>query len=442
MGDRDTIVAISSGQGAAGVAVIRISGDLAPEILRRLGALRQEPRKAELVRLKHPATGEVLDHALALAFPAPHSFTGEHVGEFHVHGGRAVQAAVIDAVLSVSPSIRVAMAGEFTRRAFHNGKLDLSEIEGLAALIDSETEWQRRQAIRLLDGELGRMATSWRKSLIEAMASIDARLDFSDEGDVAEDGLKQELDLLLGPVVKGIKGILGSAGHGERLREGYRVAIVGEPNAGKSSLLNAIARRDVAIVSSQPGTTRDVLELRCDIGGLPVTFYDTAGLRASDDVVEQEGIRRAVNVAVEADIVLHLHPVDSSMKRSRQFDGIVWNISSKADLAKPEEQEIAVSAMTGAGLDHLLQALERHFKDSHGGEPALVSDARQRGAMLAAVFYIESAMERIGVIEAAMPEELLAESLRLAVRSLDALIGRVAVDDVLDQIFARFCIGK
>jgi tRNA modification GTPase len=444
MSDKDTIVAVSSGAGQAGVAVIRISGEQASHVLSALGAVRQTPRRAELVSLRHPERGDVLDRALSLFFPAPHSFTGESVAELHIHGGRAVQAAVIDAILSTAPAVRVAEAGEFTRRAFRNGKLDLTEIAGLAALIDSETEWQRRQAMRLLEGELGRMVDAWRRPLVQALSCIDAVLDFADEGDVADEGVLAEVRALLSPVLAGMRDVLSTGTAGERLREGYRVAIIGPPNVGKSSLLNAIAGRDIAIVSDEAGTTRDVLELRCDIAGLPVTFYDTAGLRDTANPVEREGISRAHRTARDADIVLMLSPVDSALEQTEAVPTDAWQVTTMIDRAAASVSgRLAVSARTGAGIGALLETIGQHLKNEHGNEPSVISEARQRRAIEEASRTIDSVLQQINDVDAAdVSEELLAESLRVTCRTLDQLIGKVKVDDVLDEIFGRFCIGK
>ena len=444
MSDKDTIVAISSGAGVAGVAVIRISGPRAPDILGKLGAPDLVPRNARLVRLRHPASGDVLDRALSLFFPAPHSFTGEDVVELHVHGSRAVLASVIDAILTLGDGVRLANAGEFSRRAFINGKMDLAEAEGLAALIDSETEWQRRQALRLLEGELGRLVRTWRAPLVQAMACLDASLDFSDEADVPAEHLLGEIVPLLSPVLADIQKILASAASGERLRDGYCVAIIGAPNAGKSSLINAIAKRDVAIVSSEPGTTRDVLELRCDIEGIPVRFLDTAGIRPTTNPVEAEGIRRARMGAESSDLVLALHPVDSVAEQILPVHPCTWEVTTKIDLlSNGKKPGHAVSAVSGEGVDALLETIARHFKGLHGHEPALLSQARQHEALRTAVGHIESVLKHILAINgSSYPEELLAESLRLAVRALDRLIGRVDSEEVLDGIFGRFCIGK
>src|SRR6476646_548697 len=299
---RDTIFALSSGRPPAAIAVVRISGPRAGDALTVLAGRLPEPRKAALARVRDPATGEAIDEALALWFPAPRSETGEDMAELQLHGGRAVIAAVLSALGRIE-GFRPAEAGEFTRRAFENGRMDLTAVEGLADLIGAETEAQRRQAYRQLKGLLGKRAETWRARMIEALALVEARIDFSDEADVPED--------LIGPALKVVQGLrdeiaeaLAGAARGERLRDGLVVAIAGPPNAGKSTLLNRIARREAAIVSPYAGTTRDVIEVHLDLGGWPVTLLDTAGIRESQDPVELEGVRRARERANTADLIL------------------------------------------------------------------------------------------------------------------------------------------
>ena len=299
---RPTIFALSSGRPPAAIAVVRVSGPQAGAALKALIGRVPEPRKAVLAHVREPQSGEVIDEVLALWFPAPHSETGEDVAELQLHGGHAVVAGVLDALGKIE-GCRLAEAGEFTRRAFENGRLDLTAVEGLADLIAAETPAQRRQAFRQLKGLIGDRAEDWRRRLIEALALIEARIDFSDEADVPED--------LMGPALHAAQQLrdeiaeaLADGGRGERLREGLVVAIAGPPNAGKSTLLNRLARREAAIVSPYPGTTRDVIEVHLDLGGYPVTLLDTAGIRESDDPVEQEGVRRARGRAADADLVL------------------------------------------------------------------------------------------------------------------------------------------
>jgi tRNA modification GTPase len=308
MTDRPTIFALSSGRPPVAIAVIRISGSRAGDALKALTGKIPAPRKAHLARIRDPQTGEVLDEALGLWFPAPNSETGEDTAELQLHGGRAVIAAVLDA-LSRIEGLKPAEAGEFTRRAFENGKLDLTAVEGLADLVGAETEGQRRQAFRQMKGLLGNRAETWRRRLIQALALVEARIDFSDEGDVPEN-LVQPALAMARELADEIAAALADGGRGERLREGLVVAIAGPPNAGKSTLLNRLARREAAIVSPYAGTTRDVIEVHLDLGGLPVTLLDTAGIRETDDPVELEGVRRARDRAAAADLVLWV--VDAS----------------------------------------------------------------------------------------------------------------------------------
>src|SRR6476661_4377453 len=299
---RDTIFALSSGRPPAAIAVVRISGPRAGDALKALAGKLPEPRKAGLARVRDPDGGEVIDEALALWFPGPNSETGEDIAELQLHGGRAVIAAVLGALGRVE-GLRPAEAGEFTRRAFENSRLDLTAVEGLADLIGAETEAQRRQAYRQLKGLLGDRAETWRARLIEALALVEARIDFSDEADVPEDLMTPALKIVR-ELRDEIAEVLAGAGRGERLREGLVVAIAGPPNAGKSTLLNRIAQREAAIVSPYAGTTRDVIEVHLDLAGYPVTLLDTAGMRETEDPVEQEGVRRARDRAATADLVL------------------------------------------------------------------------------------------------------------------------------------------
>src|SRR5438552_1894318 len=370
-GDRDTIFALSSGRPPAAIAVVRVSGPRAREALERLIGRVPQPRRASFAHVRNPATHDVIDEGLALWFPAPNSATGEDVAELHVHGGRAVIAAVLSALANL-PGLRHAEAGEFTRRAFENGRMDLTAVEGLADLVAAETQAQRRQALQHLQGLLGDRAETWRRRLIEALALVEARIDFSDEADVPED--------LVGPALKiaaalrdEIAAALAGAARGERLRDGLVVAIAGPPNAGKSTLLNRIARREAAIVSPIPGTTRDVIEVHLDLDGYPVTLLDTAGIRDSDDPVEQEGVRRARQRASEADLVLWVYDVsgDSVPSEPPRFEGVAtWTVRNKVDLALAQRNKwegrnksivsninFSLSATTGLGVAELLAEL-------------------------------------------------------------------------------------
>ena len=449
-GHGDTIFALSSGRPPAAIAVVRLSGPRAGAALQALTGRLPGPRQAALAKVRDPASGEVLDEALALWFPAPHSETGEDIAELQLHGSRAVIAAVLRA-LGAMEGLRPAEAGEFARRAFENGRLDLTAVEGLADLIYAETEAQRRQAYRQLKGLLGDRAEGWRTRLIEALALVEARIDFSDEADVPED--------LVGPALKiaqslrqEIAEVLAGAARGERLREGLVVAIAGPPNAGKSTLLNRIARREAAIVSPVPGTTRDVIEVHLDLEGYPVTLLDTAGIRESDDPVEREGVRRARDRAAEADLVLWVTDASrpAAESSSDRPGSAVWPVRNKIDLVHPapnqrsedesilSTKDIQISALSGLGLDPLLKALAKYAAEYFGStEPALLTRERHRRALESTLAALDRALS-----EARDREDLLAEELRAAAQALGRLTGRVDVEDILDVIFRDFCIGK
>jgi len=429
-----TIVALSSAGGRAGVAVVRISGPQVRFVLETIADIIPQPRLAALRRLRD-AAGDAIDSALVLYFPGPASFTGEDVAEFQIHGSRAVLARLLS-TLTQLPGVRLAEAGEFTRRAFEAGKLDLAAVEGLADLIDSETEWQRRQALRQMEGALGDVASQWRLRLVEAMALLAAEIDFSDEGDVSGP-LVDEALAIVAVVVAELRASLGSFDMGERVREGFVVVLAGAPNAGKSSLLNALARRDVAIVSPIAGTTRDAIEVRLDLAGLPVILVDTAGLRDSDDPIESEGVKRARALVERADLVLSLRATDSDRDRIR---GNVRTlpIATKADLnGLTLPGELPISVKTGAGIEDLLSVVVDRLGAIANPEPALLTRERHRVAVTDAILSLERALTA-GHGQA----ELLAEDVRLAVLALERLVGRIDVEDVLDQLFSGFCIGK
>jgi tRNA modification GTPase len=439
---RDTIYALSSAPGRAGVAVVRISGPEADAALAHLTARAlPAPRLAALRRLFDPRSGALIDEGLALRFPAPGSFTGEHVVELQVHGGPAVVAALLGC-LGQQPNLRPASPGEFTRRAFEAGRLDLTAVEALADLIDAETEAQRMQALRGMKDGLGAQAERWRADLISAMALVEAGIDFSDEADVAADAFQHARDVA-GPLLGAIRSVLDDGRRGEIVRDGVRVVIAGPPNAGKSSLLNALSRRDVAIVTPEAGTTRDVLEVRLDLKGIPVLFADTAGLREAPGVVEQEGVRRALARAREADLVIWL--IDATQSVFEPPGAIsagsapILRVVNKIDAVEDFEAAgaIAVSCETGAGLSALIDALAERAGTMVGGPPSLITRVRQRDLLERAVAGLSRFVE--GSFEAA---ELRAEDLRSAGHALGQVSGRVDVEDVLDGIFGRFCIGK
>ena len=439
---RDTIFAPASGSGRAGIAVIRLSGPGTDLILQNLlGGSLPEPRRASLRGLLDPATGDVVDRGLVLWMPGPASFTGEDQAELHVHGSPAVRSALLR-VLAAMPDARAAEPGEFTRRAFLNGKLDLTAVEGLADRIEAETEAQRRQALRQLDGHLAGEVASWRDRLVGALAACEAALDFADEDDVPE-GVASGATATANSVRREIAAALASAERGERVRDGFQVVIAGPPNAGKSTLLNALARRDVAIVSPVPGTTRDVIEVRCDLGGLPVTFADTAGLRASDDAVEREGMARTRARMDESDLVLWLVPADQASAGAplpvRPRMGAPLTIATKADLAPaPPGADIIVSAKTGEGIHGLLARVEEIAAGSMAGADAVLTRERHRAVLTRVV----ECLDRVAIAPQTGAIELLAEDLRLALRHLGRMTGAVDVEEVLGRIFSSFCIGK
>jgi tRNA modification GTPase len=434
MREHETIFALSSAPGRAGIAVVRVSGPLAELAFLELTGAVPPPRAAALRTIRHPARGEVLDRGLVLFFPAPHSVTGEDVAEFHIHGGRASVAGLL-AALGEAEGLRPAEAGEFTRRAFEAGKMDLAETEALADLLDAETAAQRRQALRGLEDGIGRKAEEWRERLIEALALSEAEIDFPDEGDVPA-GLISRAAKIAAELAAETDAVLTERVGGERLREGAVIVIAGPPNAGKSSFLNRVAKREVAIVSPHAGTTRDMLEVALDLGGYPATLIDTAGVRETGDPVEQEALRRAKDRAARADLVLWFEDAQAPASPPA-LDRPVWRIANKIDLADSREADFAISALTGAGVDRLLEALSEWLRTELApAESALITRVRHRAALTEARDHFRRAAD-----PAAAPE-LMAEELRLSARALGRISGRVDVEQVLDAVFSSFCIGK
>ena len=389
--------------------------------------------------LLRDANQQPIDDAVVLWFPGPASATGEDVAEFHVHGGRAVLAGLF-ASLSAFADMRAAEPGEFTRRAFENGKLDLTEAEALDDLIHADTDRQRRQALRQLKGLLGDKARDWRAQIIEASALIEAGIDFSDEGDVPAELIAPAL-VKIRTLLGEIEEVLAAQGQSERLRDGLVVAIAGPPNVGKSTLMNQLARREVAIVSPHAGTTRDVIEVQLDLDGYPVTVIDTAGIRETDDPVEQEGVRRARARAAEADLVLWLAdaPGEDSL---HQEAAPIWTVRNKIDLGEPGSDagnfDFQISASRGDGVKELIVALVGFAQKYFGaGEGGLIGRARQRKLLQQTAALLHRSIDDIG-----KGEELVAEDLRAAAQALGRLLGRVDVEDILDSIFRDFCIGK
>jgi tRNA modification GTPase len=421
----DTIFALSSGSPPAAVAVVRISGPGAGAALETLAGKLPPPRVATLTDLRW--RGEPLDRALVLRFPGPHSATGEDVAELHLHGGRAVVAAVLEA-LAGQDGLRTAEPGEFTRRAFENGRIDLAEAEGLADLLEAETQAQRRAALAMAGGALSRKVEAWRQKLLVLAASLEAWLDFSDEGEVGEawpagwagdlEALASEMQTLL------------DRPPAERLRDGLRVVIAGPPNAGKSSLINALAQREAAITSAVPGTTRDVIEAPTTLAGLPFLLTDTAGLRESADEVESIGVERARARLASADLVLWLgHPAESPDPERTIL------VQSKCDLpAPPRESDIRVSALSGEGIQALVDLMADRARGLLPSEGEASANVRHREAIAAALGHLR---------HADAPDMLIAaEALRQARLELDTITGRAGVEDMLDTLFSRFCIGK
>lgn len=455
---RDTIFALATAPGVSAVAMLRVSGPRARAAMRALSRRDDDPapRVATRRTLRAPGDGAAFDDALVLWFPAPRSFTGEDIVEFHLHGGRATCRAALSA-LAAMEGLRLARPGEFARRAFDHGRLDLSQVEALADLIEAETEGQARQAMRQLESGLGARCEDWRRRLLEARAHAEAEIDFPEED------LPVGLSAALGPRLRALEAeiaaCLDDGRRGERLRDGFSVAVLGPPNAGKSSIINYLVRRDAAIVATVPGTTRDVLEVELDLGGWPVTLADTAGLRSLDAAIDQgqaeierEGMRRARARAGTADLRLVVLPADGAA--AALADGecagllgpdalLAWN---RIDLAPREAmprhpadgEALAVSALTGVGMDRLAAAIEARAAAALGGqarEPALVTRARHREAL-------EAARSAISRASASLAPELRAEELRVAGEALGRITGRSGVEDMLDLLFSSFCIGK
>jgi len=471
-GPTDTIIALASGSGRAGVAVIRVSGPGSAGVLRALTRFSgptgrpdpadvsretpppqsfPQPRRA-VVRSLFDEIGDFLDEALILWMPGPLSYTGEDVAELHVHGGAAVVEAVIGAALRTR-ICRIAEPGEFTRRAFDSGRMDLTQAEAIGDLIDAETEGQRRQAGRLYQGEAARVFENWRGLLVSAMAALEASIDFPDEADIPGEISLSALEPIEALAVD-LESALGDAGRLASVREGFRIAILGPPNAGKSSLMNRLAHREAAIVSPIAGTTRDVVEVRLVLSGYPVWVADTAGLREAADAIEAEGIRRALARAEEADLRIWVSDAaegpsqegNVSRETSSTFRDGDLRVLNKADLlevspgAAGAEDVFVVSAQTGAGLDPLEKRLAQIVRDRlETDEAPLITRARHRELVEEALAAVERGLEgaRIGI-----GAELVSEDLRLAARALGRITGSIDAEDLLERIFSQFCVGK
>ncbi len=430
----ETIFGVATPIGKSGVAVIRISGNAVPEVAALLGLKNLRPRYAEYTKLRYK--GEIIDEAVALYFKAPASFTGEDVLELQVHGSRAVIKTLLE-ILGAIPGVRMAEPGEFSRRAFENGRMDLTAAEGLADLIDAETSAQAKQAMRQMQGELGRIYDSWRDEMVNLLALIEAYIDFPDEDLPPE--LKQRALDEIEKFRAGIKAHMDDNRRGEKIREGLYVAILGAPNVGKSSLLNYLVKREAAIVSETAGTTRDVIEVNMEIAGLPVTFADTAGLRETSDAVESEGIKRALQRAEQADfkiVMFEAGRLDAKTSELIDSDSIV--LVNKTDKLGGQFRDDAlhVSVANDVGMDNFLAALQAKIIERYSlTESPLITRARHRDALADAL----NALEQFSLEK---PIELIAEDLRYAARALGRITGKIDVEEVLGKIFSSFCIGK
>ena len=425
----DTIYALSSGNPPAGIAVVRISGPRALEALEQLAGSLPEPRRASLAALHDPASGELLDQALVLRFDGPQTATGEDLAELHLHGGRSVIEGALDS-LSRIQGLRPAVAGEFTRRAFQNGRIDLTEAEGLADLLTAETQGQRRAALLLAGGQLSRNIQDWQSRLLGLSARVEAALDFSDEGDVGDGGLDERWRSDLAALIQEIQALL-RAPPAERLKDGVKVVIAGPPNAGKSSLLNYLAGREAAITSALAGTTRDLVEAPISIGGMPFLLVDTAGLRDAIDEIERIGIDRAHSSLSDADLILWLGGAENMPPRERT----IW-LETKIDLLaeRNSEADLSISSVTGEGIDALTGLLLAKAQKLLPQEGEVAINRRHRSIL-------EEVLTQLRDVE--HPDLLIiAENLRLARGQLDRITGRAGVEDMLDALFGTFCIGK
>ncbi len=457
--DHATIFALATPPGRSAIAVVRISGPQTQAIIDAMAAPRAQPRVAALRKLRDPTSEELLDEAIVIYFAAPKTETGEEMAEFQLHGGRAIVRAVLEA-LAAFPGCRPAEPGEFARRAFDNGKLDLAQIEGLADLIDAETQGQRQQAIGQAIGVQSARFEGWRSNVLQAMGLVEAAIDFADESDVSDRAVAHAEQVVI-ELTAELKAHLNDGHRGEILRDGFRVVLAGPPNAGKSSLLNALARRDAAIVSAEAGTTRDVIDVRLDLNGIAIIVSDTAGIRETDSSVEREGIRRTLQATKEANLVLWLddsaivqsdNPVRSAPGKSTQtvtvltksdlvLNGQTIHVKQSADQAhecRDQRPNFAISAKTGAGIDALTTHIAKLARAAVGNasDPAITRVRHRRE--------IETANHHLHQFDAdkRRPLELRAEDLRLAGTALGRLTGRIDAEEVLGEIFSRFCIGK
>lgn len=441
MGARDTICALASGPPPSAIAIIRVSGPAVSGIAAAfLSSGLPQPRRATLTYI-YDSAGAQIDHGIALFARGPHSYTGEDTLELYLHGGAAVIDHALRALTSVD-GVRLAQPGEFTRRAFENGKLDLTEAEGVADIIEAETASQKAQALRQLAGGLTEIYDGWREELTGVLALVEVMIDFPDEGDVPEDTLRPILSRL-DRVISDIETALGDRGVGERIRDGFRIAIVGPPNAGKSSILNRLARREAAIVTDIAGTTRDIVEVRVILGGQVVWIADTAGLRETEDIVEAEGVRRARRAAAEAD--MRIHVIDALAPSPppgpvEEQDIVVFNKADKRSGILAPDGTLPLSAETGENIDTLENWIAGFVSQRAASvEAPVITRARHREKLVSGLASLKAARQALSDDIGA---ELAAEDVRMALRQLSSVIGRVDVEDVLGAVFSQFCIGK
>jgi tRNA modification GTPase len=431
-----TIYALSSAEGKAGISVIRVSGNKASEVIKKLGGTTSYPRIAKIIKLIDPDNGEIVDKAISILFPGPNSFTGEDTVELFVHGGRAVIDKIFD-ILARFNGLSFAEPGEFTKRSFMNGKLDLTSVEGLADLINADTELQRKQALSQMEGSLFKLYDNWRTMLIKSLSYIEANIDFIEE-DLPKNLLEKEM-LSVGIILDQINRHLADGKKGERLRDGYRVVLAGAPNTGKSSLLNLLSNRDVAIVSSEPGTTRDIIDVYLDINGCPIIISDTAGIRDSDSNIEQQGIDRAKARIAESDLILWLQ--DSSLKENIAYpyssDKNIIEVSTKSDISIIEREGLCISVKDNSGIEELIDLIGINALNGCATEGSFITRGRHRDSLIK----ISNSLTNVIHIDL-RSIEIIAEELRSACNALGKITGRVDVEDLLDVIFSDFCIGK
>lgn len=441
MSGRDTIVALASGQLPAGIAVVRFSGPMCGKVLRKFVQNPPKSRKMCLREVRDPGSGELIDEGLVVFFPGPDSFTGEDCLEFHLHGSVAVVRQVLDLASEIK-GVRLAEPGEFTRKALENGRLDLLQTQGLGDLIAAQTESQRVQAIGRMRGGITTRVEGWRSRLLDILVQLEGQLDFSDEGDVGvlqPTRLCRELAGLRGEMAE----VASTIEDGRIIREGFRVGLAGPPNVGKSSIINRLADSDIAIVTAEPGTTRDTREVFVDIDGQLVIFIDSAGLRDSDSEAERQGVRRARDMLSQCNLILWVGSVDvHSSEQVPEMDVEVLRISNKSDLgfAAKGRTDIAVSCKSGDGFEKLRQAVRCRLKG--GGEAIFVSRLRDRQALESAMQCLLRARAVVGKEEGTASLELVAEEVRMACVAMERLLGRIDSEDVLDRLFSGFCIGK